>query len=280
MSGTVGAALAAATRRLEAAGVDSPARDARDLLAWALGTEPLQITLRAAEPLPAEAAARYETALAARAARQPVAQITGTRLFWGRAFRVTPEVLDPRPETEIIIARALEGPAPARIIDLGTGTGILGLTLLAEWPQACAVVTDTSAAALEVARENAEALGVSGRVTYIRTDWWSGISGRFDLIVSNPPYIPAADVEALEPDVRKWEPLGALTPGGDGLDAYRAIAAGLPAHAAPGARVLLECGAGQAADVAAILAAACGPAEPRIYRDFDGKERVVGLRFP
>jgi len=280
VSDTVRAALSAATRRLAAAGVASPARDARDLLAWALDTEPMQITLRAGEPLPAAAAARFETALSARAARQPVAQITGARQFWGRAFRVTPDVLDPRPETEIIIARALEGPAPARLVDLGTGTGILGLTLLAEWPQACGVLTDTSAAALELARENAGNLAVAGRVTYIQSDWWYGVSGEYDLIVSNPPYIPATDVDALEPDVRDWEPLSALTPGGDGLDAYRAIAAGLPAHAAPGARVLLECGAGQATDVAAILAAACGPAEQRIYRDFDGKERVVGLRFP
>lgn len=280
MSGTVGAALSAATRRLQTAGVASPARDARDLLAWALGAEPMQITLRTAEPLPADAAARFETALAARAARQPVAQITGRRLFWGREFRVTRDVLDPRPESEIIVARALEGPAPARILDLGTGTGILALSLLAEWPQARALVTDISAAALNIARENAWNLGVSARVTYMQSDWWSGVAGTFDLIVSNPPYIPAAKVDALDPDVREWEPLAALTPGGDGFDAYRAIAAGLPAHAAPGCRVLLECGAGQATQVTAIFAVACRPAEPRVYRDFDGNERVVGLRFP
>jgi release factor glutamine methyltransferase len=166
--------------------------------------------------------------VAQRAERRPVAQILGRRLFWGRDFAVTGDVLDPRPETETLVAAALAGPAPARILDLGTGSGAILLTLLAEWPDAVGTGTDASAAALVVAARNAEELGCAERARLVRTDWADGVDGPFDLVVCNPPYIPEAEIEGLSPEVRCHEPRMALTAGESGLEAYRRIAPHLP----------------------------------------------------
>lgn len=266
-------ALADAAARLRAAGVPDAAADARRLLAHALGLAPGRLTLALPGPLPEAAAARFAEAVARRAARQPVAQILGERLFWGRPFRVTPDVLDPRPETETLVAAALEAPF-ARMLDLGTGSGCLLLTLLAECPGATGLGTDISAAALAVAADNATRLGLAARAAFARADWFSGVSGFFDLIVSNPPYIAAAEWATLAPEVRDWEPRAALTPGEDGLAAYRAIAAGAGGHLAPGGRLVLEVGAGQGEAVAAICeAAGLGPTALRV--DMDGRARAV-----
>ncbi|AMY68960.1 HemK family modification methylase [Frigidibacter mobilis] len=218
-------ALRAAVARLAAAGVAEAPRDARRLLAHAMGIGADRLLLHLGEALSPAAAVAFDRAVAARAARQPVSQITGSRLFWGRAFRVTRDTLDPRPETETLIAAALERRF-ARVLDLGTGTGCIVLTLLAEQPEARGMGTDLSPAALAVAAGNAAALGLAERVELVASDWFAGVAGRFDLIVSNPPYIAADEMAALDPEVRDWEPHLALTPGGDGLDAYRAIAAG------------------------------------------------------
>lgn len=275
---TPAALLPPAIRRLAAAGVPDPARDARRLLAHALGIAPDRLTLHLHDPLLAAAATRFEAALAARAARQPVSQITGQRAFWGRMFRVTPDVLDPRPETEVLVAAALSAPF-TRVLDLGTGSGAILLSLLAERPQATGLGVDLSPAALAVARGNAVALGVDGRADFTLSDWFAGVAGRFDLIVSNPPYIAAGEMAALAPEVRDWEPHMALTPGGDGLDAYRAIAAGAPAHLAPGGRLLLEIGPTQGAAVAGLLQAA-GFEGITLCADLDGRDRVVSANIP
>lgn len=270
---TVGAAMAAAVPRLAAAGVEGAARDARVLMAHALGIGADRVVLVAGDVLPADAEAAFAAAVAARAARQPVAQITGRRLFWGREFRVTRDVLDPRPETETLVAAALEVPF-ARVLDLGTGSGAILCTLLAERSGATGLGTDLSAAALGIAQGNAEALGLGGRAQFVLSDWWADVAGQFDLIVSNPPYIAADEMAALSPEVRDWEPHQALTPGGDGLDAYRAICAGAAAHLAPGGRLMLEIGPAQGAAVAA-LARAAGFAEVSVRPDMDGRDRVV-----
>ncbi len=266
-------ALREAAARLTAAGVADAPRDARRLLAHATGIGADRLLLHLGEPLAPEAAAAFARAVAARAARQPVAQITGSRLFWGRAFRVTRDTLDPRPETETLIAAALERPY-ARVLDLGTGTGCILLTLLAERPGARGLGTDLSAAALEVAAENAEALGLADRAEFAVSDWFAGLAGRFDLIVSNPPYIAAGEMAGLAPELRDWEPHLALTPGGDGLDAYRAIAAGAGVHLAPGGRLMVEIGPAQGAAVQALFAAA-GLAGLRVLPDLDGRDRVI-----
>ncbi len=270
--------LPAAIARLRAAGVADPARDARLLLAHALALPADRLTLHLDATVAEAAVTRLEAALAARASRQPVSQIVGHRQFWGREFVVTPDVLDPRPETEILIAAALERPF-ARVLDLGAGSGAILLTLLAERLQAQGLGIDLSDAALAVARANAEALGVAGRCELRRSDWFERVDGRFDLIVANPPYLGATEMGELAPETRDWEPAEALLGGADGLDAYRAIAAGAGGHLSPGGRLLLEIGPTQRAAVAAFLAAA-GFADIGCRADLDGRDRVVEARWP
>lgn len=266
-------ALRAAVAQLEAAGIPGAAHDARRLLAHALQLAPDRLVFALAEPLPAPAEARFAAAIAARARRQPVAQITGNRMFWGRSFRVTPDVLDPRPETEILVSAALDTPF-SRVLDLGTGSGAILLSLLADRPAARGLGVDLSPAALAVAQDNATRLGVADRARLLPSDWFAAVTGQFDLIVSNPPYIAADEMPGLAPEVRDWEPHLALTPGGDGLAAYRRIAAGAMAHLQPGGRLMVEIGARQGADVAALFTAA-GLVSLRILPDLDGRDRVV-----
>ena len=278
-------ALRRAARRLAEAGIEGPARDARRLAAWAAGVAPGRVTLLRGEAMAPGAAARLEAAVSARAAGRSVAHVTGRQAFWGREFAVTDDTLAPRPETETLVALALAEPF-ARVLDLGTGTGCLAVTLLAERPEAVGTATDLSPAALAMAGRNARVHGVADRLTLRRADWWGadwwggvewgGVEGRFDLIVSNPPYVAEAEMAALAPEVLA-EPRLALTPGGDGLGAHRAIAAGLAAHLAPGGRAILELGAGQGAAVAAILSES-GLDEVALAPDMDGRDRAAVAR--
>lgn len=270
---TAAEALRAAIPRLRAAGIDDASGDARRLLAHALTLPPERLTLALPDPMTPPQVAAYDAALAARLTRKPVAQITGARLFWGRSFRVTPDTLDPRPETEILVSEALAQPFD-RLLDLGTGTGCILLSCLADRPGATGLGVDASAAALKVAADNARRLGLEDRAAFGLSDWFSAIEGRFDLIVSNPPYIAEAEMPGLAPEVRDHEPRMALTPGGDGLAAYRVLAAGAAAHLAAGGRLLLEIGPTQGAAVAALLAGQ-GLRQIRILPDFDGRDRVV-----
>jgi release factor glutamine methyltransferase len=268
--------LPAAIARLRAAGVNDAPRDARILLAHAMGIAPDRLVLVARDPLPEGAGARFAALIAARVLRQPVSQLTGRRDFYGRPFKVTPDVLDPRPETETLIEVALAAPF-ARVLDLGTGSGAILVTLLAERGAARGVGVDVSAAALAVAAENAAALGVAGRAVFLLSDWYAADrlrGARFDLIVANPPYIAAAEMAGLAPEVRDWEPHLALTPGGDGLDAVRRIAAGAGAHLHPGGRIAIEIGPTQGAAALEILRAAEFQAG-RVIRDLDGRARIV-----
>jgi release factor glutamine methyltransferase len=275
---TVAEVLRDATAALAAAGVEGAARDARRLMAAALGCGSDRLPLLAAETVPAPAEARFRAMVAQRAERRPVAQILGRRRFWGRDFAVTADVLDPRPETETLVAAAVAGPAPARLLDLGTGSGAILLTLLAEWPDAVGTGTDASAAALAVAARNAESLGCAARARFVRTDWAEGVDGPFDLVVCNPPYIPEAEIADLSPEVRCHEPRMALTPGESGLEAYRRIAPHLPRLLAAGGRALLEFGAGQEEAVDRVFRA-LGLAPVGFHADLDGRPRVIELRL-
>lgn len=279
MSISVDQALRASVQALREAGIDDAAVDARHLMAHALEVGRDRLILMGPEAMPAAAMARLEQALTRRIAREPVARIVGERIFWGRAFSVTPDVLDPRADTETLIAAALDGAAPTRLLDLGTGSGAIALTLLAEWPQARAVATDISPAALQVAALNAQALGVTDRLELIRSDWCAAVTDRFDLIVSNPPYIAAAEMEGLAPEVLLHDPAIALSPGGDGLSAYRHIAAQAPAHLAPAGRVIVEIGWTQGAAVSAVFAQA-GWRDLRVIPDMEGRDRVVLAQNP
>lgn len=274
MSRSVDQAFRATVQALREAGIEDAAVDARHLLAHALGVGRDRLILMGPDGVPAGAMARLEQALARRIAREPVARIVGERIFWGRAFTVTPDVLDPRADTETLIAAALDGPAPSRLLDLGTGSGAIALTLLAEWPQAGGVATDISPAALKVAAQNAAALGVADRLELICSDWCAEVTGRFDLILSNPPYIAAVEMAGLAPEVLHHDPAVALSPGGDGLSAYRQIAQQVPAHLAPTGRVIVEIGWTQGADVTAIFAKA-GWRDLRVIPDMEGRDRAV-----
>lgn len=267
-----------AIQRLKAADIPDPARDARLMLAFALGVASDRLTLHLHDPVLPDAAARFDAAITAREARKPVSQITGRRAFWGRDFIVTPDVLDPRPETETLIAAALEHPF-TRLLDLGTGSGAIALTLLAERPTATGMGVDLSPAALSVAQANAQALGVAPRINWTCGSWFTSVTGRFDLIVSNPPYIAADEMPHLSPEVRLHEPAMALTPGGDGLEAYRQICAQAGAHLTKDGRILFEIGPTQARAVTKMLTAA-GFADAQCLRDLDDRDRVLSAIWP
>lgn len=270
---TAAEALRAAIPRLRAAGVEDAPLDARLLLAHALGIAQDRLTLHLPDAMTEAQAAAYDLALTARASRQPVAQIIGQRQFWGLTFRVTPDTLDPRPDTEALVAEALREPF-LNMLDLGTGTGCILLACLKSMPMARGLGVDISPAALAVAQANAEALGLSARAQLRLSDWFSAVPGRYDLIVSNPPYIAEGEMPGLAPEVRDWEPHLALTPGGDGLDPYRILARGAPARLMGGGRLMVEIGPTQGAAVAALFAAQ-GLQDIRILPDMDGRDRVV-----
>ena len=275
MSQTGHQALAEAVRRLAAAGAPDAAGDALALLAFALGVPRHSVRGELSQPLPAPARAAFAAAIEARAARQPVSQILGWREFWKHRFRVTQDTLDPRPETETLVAAALELPWDT-LLDLGTGTGAILLSLLAERPHARGLGVDMSQAALEVAQDNARALGITA--DFRRSDWFSAVEGRFGLILSNPPYIALDEMAALSPEVRDWEPREALTDGGDGLGAYRTIVAGAGAHLLPQGWLAVEIGPTQGAAVAGLMAAA-GFRRIALRPDLDGRDRVVMGQF-
>ena len=275
---TAAQAMVAATARLRAAGVDDPARDARVLLAHAARIEASRVTLIAPEELSPEIAERYDQLISLRAIRVPVSHLLGEREFYGRRFRVSRDVLDPRPETETLIEAALSEPFD-HLLDLGTGSGCILITLLLERASATGVGADLSEAACLQASANAVAHKIQGRADVVCSDWFENIQGQFDLIVSNPPYIALSELQDLAPEVREHEPRLALTDEGDGLGAYRHIAASAPDFLMPGGRILVEIGPTQGKYVASLFEAA-GMTGTRIIPDLDGRDRVVMARMP
>lgn len=263
-------------KALAAAGVPDPAGDARRLFDWAYeqgAAAPLDQTRDQPNELTLEL---FSHAITQRVARKPVSQIIGRRAFWRHDFEVTGDVLDPRPDTETLVEAALQR-GFSRVLDLGTGSGCILLSLLADRPRALGVGTDLSDAALKVATRNASRLGVGDRAAFLQSNWFSAVEGGFDLIVSNPPYIAQGEMADLQPEVRDHEPHMALTDGGDGLGAYRAIAAGARAHMVPQGRLLLEIGPTQGGAVSAILADA-GFRVLDVLRDLDHRDRVVAAQ--
>lgn len=269
--------LSLATRRLADQGVPDPARDARRLFEWAYAQGQKTPQAQTRETPNTHTLHLFEQALARRMRRVPVAQITGQRAFWRHEFEVTADVLDPRPDTETLIECALLRPF-VRLLDLGTGSGCIPISLLAERPQARAVATDLSQAALEVAARNARTCGVAERLELVQSDWLAKVEGCFDLIVSNPPYIALDEMGALAPEL-SHEPRMALTDEGDGLGAYRAIAAQAPEHLRPGGYLMVEIGPTQAQAVRDLFARA-GLDSLSTYPDLDGRDRVVTAQKP
>jgi release factor glutamine methyltransferase len=274
---TIRDAVAAARARLERAGIEAgeAAMDAVLLARHLLGWDLARLVGHETDTPPAGFPAAYEALIARRAAREPISVMLGRREFWGLDFEVTPDVLAPRPETEIILeaagacwsglrsgARLAGGTAaprdggtpaplpgigfqPVTLIDIGTGSGCLAVCLAREIPGARVVATDISSAALAVAARNARRHGVADRVSFLRTSLLDGISGPAGMIVSNPPYVPTSDLASLPPEVANWEPRGALDGGGDGLDVVRQLLADAPRVLAPGGWLIMEFGFGQ-----------------------------------
>ncbi len=273
--------LRSAAARLRAAGVEGPARDARLLLGDVLGIDAGAVLAIEDQPADPGKAALFEASVARRAAGEPVSRIRGWRAFYGRRFRVTPAVLDPRPDTEILVEAALERlPKGGRVLDLGTGSGCILISLLAERADAAGAGVDLSPDALEIARGNALDLGVWDRALFVEGSWQAAIPlGRFDIVVSNPPYIPAGDVPGLDREVREHDPVLALAGGEDGLDTYRAICALAGDLLVPGGWLLMEAGAGQAGDILDIAGSA-GLAAIGALEDLVGIRRVVLVRSP
>jgi release factor glutamine methyltransferase len=269
-------ALSMGAGELRAAGVENAMRDARRLMAGALGVEAGRLTLMERDELNPVTAAEFRDSIRQRCEGVPVSHLLGWREFYGRRFEVDRNVLDPRPETEALIAAALTEPFEA-VLDLGTGSGCILLTLLAERPGATGVGTDRSRAAFAVAGCNAESLGVAARCALVESDWFGDVAGRFDLIASNPPYIAAGEMAGLTREL-SHEPRMALTDEADGLNAYRAIAAGAGVHLRPQGRLLVEIGWGQGAAVAALFESA-GFADVEVLPDLDGRDRVVTGRW-
>jgi release factor glutamine methyltransferase len=284
-------ALRVATAFLDHAGTPDAAIDARRLVAHALRIDREKL-LREPDLEPDSAAVtRLSAFLARRARHEPVARIIGARDFYGLSLALGPATLDPRPDTETVvtIARHLAprikhaDDEPLRILDLGTGSGAIALALLSALPDAEAVATDISPAALEVALRNASDHGLAGRIRFLESHWLDRVDGTFHLIVANPPYIPTADIAGLDPDVSHWDPRVALDGGPDGLDAYRAIFAGIARVMAPGGWAVFEVGAGQAAevrDLAMALGLTPAPLTWAPLRDLGGTIRCVVAATP
>jgi release factor glutamine methyltransferase len=278
---SLGQAHTAAARLLREARIAAPELDARLLLCHAAGLTHEAYVAGLNDTLAPDAAARFGAYVARRLAGEPVSRIIGIREFYGRSFRIDASTLDPRPDTETLIEAALalaghEG--PLKLIDLGTGSGCILVTLLAELPLTTGIGIDKSLPALELARANAASLGVGNRARFMAGDWLDAVQGTFDLVVANPPYLSAADMAGLSNEVGAHDPRGALDGGPDGLSAYRSIAPRLGKVLRPGGIALFEIGHTQAEAVSGLLAGEGLILDQGPWRDLAGRPRVVGGR--
>jgi release factor glutamine methyltransferase len=278
---SVAAALQHAASALTEAGIDEPRRRARALLAAALDLTMTEIFAYPERKLNPAQQARISALLDRMLAREPLSRITGRREFWGLEFLLSADTLDPRPESETVIdsilARLPECECAHRFLDLGTGTGCLLLALLSEYPKACGIGVDIAPGAARTARDNAARLGLAERARFVVGSWAASLTGRFNAVVANPPYIERDAIAALPPEVRQYEPIRALDGGADGLAAYRAIAPELQHLLPPGGLFAAEIGIGQAEAVGKIMRR-YGLRVNAVVPDLAGIERVVVAR--
>jgi len=270
--------------RLVHAGIETARLDAEVLLGHALALTREEIVLAGDLRLLPEQVRRYKEFLLRRRRREPIAYILGRQEFWSLDFHVTPDVLIPRPETERLVEIALElarefsKAQPLTILDISTGSGAIAVSLAKELPASMIWATDISGAALKIAGGNARRSGVADRIHFLHGDLFAPVdeaAGRFDLIVSNPPYIRSEEIDTLEPEVSRWEPRGALDGGVDGLDFYRRIASQAFSYLAPRGAVALEIGADMGKEVANIFAEVANYADVSVYRDYADRDRVI-----
>ncbi len=271
-------ALGAATEMLRAAGVDAPRRDARLLMQHALGLTPEALLAEDRLPLGEEEARRLTALVRRRVAREPIAYLTGRREFWSLDFAVDRSALVPRPESETLVeavlARAVRLPARPRLLDLGTGSGCLLVALLSELPGAIGFGTDVSAAAVSLARANAKRHGLCERASFAVADWGAPLAARFDIVVSNPPYVSELQLASLAPEIVCHEPRAALDGGEDAYASYRLLAPQVAQLLAPRGLAVIELGSGMADEVGSLFAAA-GLVEIGRRRDLAGIERCA-----
>jgi len=282
---SIESARRALATRLQAAGIEEASLDARLLVGAALGLDLTGLVTQAARRFTPEEAKRLEGYARRRLAHEPVARILGTREFWGLPFRLSEATLVPRPDTETVVELALEifreraiaGRRP-RIADIGTGSGAILLALLHEIPEAVGVGTDLSLTALHTARSNAAALGLADRAAFVACSYASALAGPFDLIVSNPPYIPSAEIPKLDVEVRAHDPHLALDGGNDGYDAYRALIPQAAERLLPGGALIVEAGQGQARTIETLMAVATLSIDRPPRADLAGILRAVSAR--
>lgn len=278
---TLGNAIDHAATTLSAAGLDEPRRRARRLVAAALGLSPVEVFAYPERQLRAAEQDGIATMLARMGAREPLTRILGRREFWGLEFSLSPDTLDPRPETETVVAAVLarrpDRRQAYRIVDLGTGSGCLLLALLSEFPYSRGIGVDVAPGAAATARHNAEALGLADRAAFFAGDWGAALAGSFDIVVANPPYIASGVIPNLSPEVRDHDPHRALDGGGDGLAAYRVIAVDLPRLLAPRGVFAGEIAYDQAESVTAVLTGA-GLTVEAVVSDLAGLPRSVVAR--
>jgi release factor glutamine methyltransferase len=285
---TVEAARRKLAERFRNNAIDSAQLDARLLIGEVLGLDLTGLVTSANRTLTTDESDRLESLAQRRLAGEPVARILGHREFWGLSLKLSPATLVPRPDTETVVELALEIlretdalDRPLRIADLGTGSGAILLALLSELPQARGIGTDISTEALRTAEANATREGFADRADFIACDYASGLSGAFDLIVSNPPYIRSADIAGLTTEVRDYDPKAALDGGPDGLDAYRALIPQAAGLLAPGAALVVEAGLGQSTDIEALMKVSGLSCERPPRADLAGIRRAVaGLKLP
>ncbi|MES2197105.1 MAG: peptide chain release factor N(5)-glutamine methyltransferase [Pseudomonadota bacterium] len=282
---TVDAARRALAARFKSGSIESPELDARMLVGAVLGLDLTGLISAAGRRLTVDESIRLEEFAHRRLGGEPVARILGTKEFWGLPLQLSAATLVPRPDTETVVELALEmlrasaaPDRPLRIADLGTGSGAILLALLTELPRAHGTGTDISREALQTAHSNAAGLGLADRADFIACDYAANLSGAFDLIVSNPPYIRSADIAGLAAEVRNYDPLAALDGGRDGLDAYRALIPQAARLLAPQGVLVVEVGQGQHDDVREMMTAAGLAAEGPVRADLAGIRRAVAGR--
>ena len=269
--------LANTANKLSESGIEGAARDARILTAYALRIPISELSLKINEQVSGEITSKLEKLILRRIHREPISKILGRREFWGRTFSINENVLDPRGDTETLIDFVIEKPVKS-VLELGTGSGAIAITLACEWKEAHVTAVDISEDALLLAKLNAEKFNVQSKIHFLKSDWFETVKGSFDLIISNPPYIGLIERDEISAEVIKYDPEIALFAGIDGLDAYKRIIPNLEKFLKPDGLVVLETGASQGIKVKNMMSAA-GFIDAKIVKDLSGKDRLVAAKL-
>ena len=269
--------LANTANKLSESGIEGAARDARILTAYALQIPISELSLKINEQVSGEMTSKLEKLILRRTHREPISKILGRREFWGRTFSINENVLDPRGDTETLIEFVIEKPVKS-VLELGTGSGAIAITLACEWKEVHVTAIDISEEALSMAKSNAEKFNVQNKIDFFKSDWFEAVKGSFDLIISNPPYIGLIEKDEISTEVIKYDPEIALFAGRDGLDAYKKIIPNLAKFLNPDGFVVLEIGAYQSNQVKNMMNA-IGFIDTKIIKDLSGKDRLVASKF-